>query len=60
MDPGATDTGWMTPELKARLENEAPMGRVSTPEDAARLILFLVSDEARWVTGGVVRSRGGL
>ena len=60
VDPGATDTGWMTPELKARLENEAPMGRVSAPEDAARLILFLASDEARWVTGQVVRSRGGL
>ena len=60
VDPGATDTGWMTPEFKARLTEEAPMGRVSVPEDAARLILFLASDEARWVTGQVVRSRGGL
>ena len=60
VDPGATDTGWMTPEFKVRLTEEAPMGRVSTPEDAARLILFLASDEARWVTGQVVRSRGGL
>ena len=60
VDPGITDTGWMTPEFKAQMIQEAPLGRVGTPEDAARLILFLASDEAQWVTGQVVRSRGGL
>ena len=59
VDPGATDTGWMTPDFKAHLIQEAPMGRVGTPEDAARLILFLASDEGGWVTGQIVRSRGG-
>lgn len=60
VDPGPTDTGWMSPTLKARLEEAAPMGRVGTPEDAARLIRFLASKEAGWITGQVVRSRGGL
>jgi 3-oxoacyl-[acyl-carrier protein] reductase len=59
IDPGATDTGWMTDDLKAALLAHAPMGRVGQPEDAARLIAFLASEEAGWITGQVVRSRGG-
>ncbi|MDM8519055.1 SDR family oxidoreductase [Anaerolineales bacterium HSG6] len=60
VDPGATDTGWIPPELRTQLDNQAPMGRVSLPEDAARLISFLASDEAGWITGQIIRSRGGL
>ena len=59
VDPGATDTGWMTPEFQAKLVAGAPMGRVGQPEDAARLVAFLVSDDAGWVTGQVIHSRGG-
>jgi 3-oxoacyl-[acyl-carrier protein] reductase len=59
VDPGATDTGWMSPELKASLEAASPKGRVGRPEDAARLVRFLASEEAGWVTGQVIRSRGG-
>ncbi len=58
IDPGVTDTGWMTDEFKAQVESEMKFGRVSTPEDAARLILFLASDAGRWITGQVIRSRG--
>jgi 3-oxoacyl-[acyl-carrier protein] reductase len=60
VDPGATDTGWMSPELKAELEAQAPMGRVGQPEDAARLIRFLASPAAGWITGQIIHSRGGL
>ncbi|MEZ4714555.1 MAG: SDR family oxidoreductase [Caldilineaceae bacterium] len=35
-------------------------GRVGRPEDAARLVAFLASDEAAWITGQIMRSRGGL
>ena len=59
VDPGATDTGWMTPEFRAKLVAEAPMGRVGQPEDAARLVAFLASDDAGWVTGQIIHSRGG-
>ncbi len=59
VDPGATDTGWMTPELKEDLSAASPRGRVGLPEDAARLIRFLASEEAGWVTGQIIRSRGG-
>ncbi|HUM68590.1 MAG TPA: oxidoreductase, partial [Chloroflexota bacterium] len=30
------------------------------PEDAARLIRFLASPEAGWITGQIIRSRGGM
>jgi 3-oxoacyl-[acyl-carrier protein] reductase len=59
VDPGATDTGWMSPDLKASLIAQAPLGRIGQPEDAARLIRFLASDEAAWITGQVIHSRGG-
>jgi 3-oxoacyl-[acyl-carrier protein] reductase len=60
IDPGPTDTGWMSADLKERLQRHAPTGRVGLPEDAARLVLFLASNEAGWITGQILRSRGGL
>jgi 3-oxoacyl-[acyl-carrier protein] reductase len=60
VDPGPTDTGWMTEEFRRELVMASPRGRVGTPEDAARLVLFLASDAAEWVTGQIMRSRGGL
>jgi 3-oxoacyl-[acyl-carrier protein] reductase len=58
VDPGATDTGWMTDDLKAAITAEMALGRVGMPEDAARLILFLASDAGAWITGQVLHSRG--
>jgi 3-oxoacyl-[acyl-carrier protein] reductase len=60
IDPGATDTGWMPPDLYAHLKAQSPLGRVGLPEDAAQLVRFLASPEAGWITGQIVRSRGGL
>lgn len=60
VDPGATDTGWMTPELEEQLVAMTDLGRVGEPDDVARLICFLASEEGGWITGQVVRSRGGL
>ncbi|GAC1423784.1 MAG: SDR family oxidoreductase [Ktedonobacteraceae bacterium] len=61
VDPGPTDTGWLSvnPELKKALIQQAPFGRVGEPEDAARLIAFLASDDAEWITGQILHSRGG-
>jgi 3-oxoacyl-[acyl-carrier protein] reductase len=60
VDPGATDTGWITDELRAELLRLAPFGRVGLPDDAAGLIGFLASDAGQWITGQVIRSRGGV
>jgi 3-oxoacyl-[acyl-carrier protein] reductase len=36
-----------------------PFGRWGTPDDVARLVAFLVSDDGGWITGQVVDSEGG-
>ncbi|MFB2770734.1 SDR family oxidoreductase [Pelatocladus sp. BLCC-F211] len=59
VDPGPTNTGWMSNELFSELESKAPFGRVGTPEDAARVVLFLASSQSQWITGQIIRSRGG-
>jgi 3-oxoacyl-[acyl-carrier protein] reductase len=35
------------------------MGRIGLPEDVARIIAFLASDEAKWITGQIIHSEGG-
>ena len=63
--PGPTDTeafDTMAEDpaaLRERLAGVTPMGRMGTPEDAARLVAFLCSDEAAWVTGQLIFSDGG-
>jgi 3-oxoacyl-[acyl-carrier protein] reductase len=59
INPGPTDTGWMTEELKREIAPKFPSGRIGQPEDAARLVAFLAGDEAAWITGQVIHSEGG-
>jgi 3-oxoacyl-[acyl-carrier protein] reductase len=59
VDPGATDTGWATPAVHAEVLAAEPFGRWGEPDDAARLIAFLCSDDGRWITGQVITSSGG-
>jgi 3-oxoacyl-[acyl-carrier protein] reductase len=59
VDPGPTDSGWMSGELKKFLLPKFPLGRIGQPEDAARLIAFLASDDAQWITGQIIHSDGG-
>jgi 3-oxoacyl-[acyl-carrier protein] reductase len=59
VNPGPTDTGWMTEELKEVLLPKFPFGRIGEPADAARLVAFLASDAAAWITGQVIHSEGG-
>jgi NAD(P)-dependent dehydrogenase (short-subunit alcohol dehydrogenase family) len=59
VNPGPTDTGWMTEELRRELLPKFPPGRIGYPEDAARLVAFLAGDEAAWITGQTIHSEGG-
>lgn len=59
VNPGPTDTGWMSGDLRERLEQTSPVGRVSTPRDAANIVSFLLSDEGGWFTAQVLQSDGG-
>ncbi len=59
INPGPTDTGWMTEEIKKDLLPMFPFGRIGEPRDVAKTIKFLVSDEAEWITGQIIHSEGG-
>jgi 3-oxoacyl-[acyl-carrier protein] reductase len=59
VNPGVTDTGWITDEIRAALLPRMPAGRLGEGADAARLIAWLCSADARWVTGQVIGSEGG-
>lgn len=59
VNPGPTDSGWMTDELKAEILPRFAHGRIGEPEDAARLVAFLARDESAWITGQVIHSHGG-
>jgi 3-oxoacyl-[acyl-carrier protein] reductase len=39
---------------------KTPLGRVGTPQDIGDVVTFLATDEARWVTGQIIRVSGGL
>ena len=59
VNPGATDTGWMTSEQLVEFRRVAPLGRVGVPQDAANLVAFLCSPEGGWINGQLLHSDGG-
>jgi 3-oxoacyl-[acyl-carrier protein] reductase len=59
VNPGATDTGYANEEIYKAVLAYEPQGRWGQPEDAARLIAWLATDDAAWITGQVINSTGG-
>jgi len=53
-------TDALTPEQKERIAASIPAGRIGTPQEVAPCVLFLASDEARYVTGHCLHVNGGL
>ncbi len=56
VNPGPVDTGYLSPETHAAVAPRFPGGRWPEPDDPARLIAWLVTDEARSITGQVINS----
>lgn len=63
VNPGPVNTGYldeaMAPDDWQRILEHFPSGRFGEPDDPARLIAWLVSDEGRWMVGQVLDSEGG-
>ncbi len=56
---GPTQTGWINPDLERSLAAGTPLGRVGRPDDVADVIVFLASEQARWLTGQLIYIGGG-
>jgi len=59
VSPGPTQTGWIQPELEEQIIAETPLRRVGQPEDVADVIVFLASEQGRWVSGQMISVSGG-
>jgi NAD(P)-dependent dehydrogenase (short-subunit alcohol dehydrogenase family) len=62
--PGAVDTPmaggvWDGPEAERRMKKAIPLGKVAQPEEVGSVAAFLLSDDARHVTGQVLAVDGG-
>ncbi len=68
VNPGATlsegtkDAGLygVGSDIEKRLVEMTPLGRIGTPQDIARVVVFLASDDAAWLTGEIIHATGGL
>jgi NAD(P)-dependent dehydrogenase (short-subunit alcohol dehydrogenase family) len=56
---GLTQASYADPERRRATIAQIPLGRMGEPEDIVGAILFLASDESRWVTGSTVTVDGG-
>ena len=62
--PGVTETplasyALASPQQRAGIERQVPLGRVGQPEDIAAAALFLASEDASYITGEALVVDGG-
>ena len=62
--PGIVETDMTKPYLRNEIERslataEHPIGRIGVPEDVAKAILYLVSEDSSWITGAILPVDGG-
>ncbi|MEU4249464.1 SDR family oxidoreductase [Amycolatopsis sp. NPDC026612] len=59
VNPGPVDTGYAPLDVHEAMRLRFPRGRWGTPEAAAKLVGFLATDDADWITGQTINSEGG-
>ncbi|MET9870795.1 SDR family oxidoreductase, partial [Streptomyces sp. NPDC006386] len=59
VNPGPVDTDYLSGTDYEAVAARFPTGRWGMPDDPARLIAWLATDEAGWITGEVINSEGG-
>lgn len=58
-DSAAAKFGLDVPTFRKQIVSQFPIGRLGEPEDIARAILFLASDDASFITGAILSVDGG-
>ena len=58
--PGATETDMIPDMAREMVPKMTPLGRLGQPEDIADVVAFVVSQEARWITGQIIGVNGGM
>lgn len=53
-------TAALNDELKAKMADAIPLGRIGNPEEIAKAVAFLASDAASYITGEVLKVNGGM
>ena len=59
VSPGPVQTGWLSKEMEQQVVPNIPLGSIGQPEDIANAIVFLASEQARWITGQLLYVGGG-
>jgi 3-oxoacyl-[acyl-carrier protein] reductase len=57
--PGPVQTGWICKEFENELIPTIPLRRIGNPADIADVVVILASEQARWLTGQVIKVSGG-
>src|SRR5882672_10029788 len=60
VSPGFTETGMMTDQFRQIGIQMSPLRRLGLPKDIADVVAFVVSEEARWLTGQNIHAGGGI
>jgi len=62
--PGPTETDLFlkgkSQEFIKELEGKSPFNRLAQPEDIAKVVQLMVSDNSQWITGQVINANGGI
>jgi len=57
--PGPVQTGYLRPDEEVSISQRTPLGRVGRPDDIADVVVFLATDQARWLTAQLIYAGGG-
>jgi 3-oxoacyl-[acyl-carrier protein] reductase len=60
VSPGFTDTAMLWDSFRETAAQMTPLGRLGKPGDIADVVAFIVSDQARWLTGQTIQAGGGV